>query len=629
MKKKIRILLLVLLIVTSVFTGVPLGSVVQLQAATKLCDELYSSNMITIKKGGSYTLQMNYNGKTFTSSKFKFKSSDSKVVSVSSKGVLKGKKIGSAKVYVTSKSNAKVKATIRVTVNSTGPQIKQGGTVDTSYGIKFPVVSEFNKIGLDSNNYWTGEGAKSTVFSKTFGAACEAYNKAAHYSRDSPIHDSGAYTLHNGVADDDLGPVTLMRNPGKGCYYFYYTINLSDYDKEGIAINRDLSRALLAMITSTPAEVEAAIFDRIFGAPDSNKKIDKNGAWATIGDCEVKYTRGSSIYAIYEFAIRPAPESVVKKYREKSENWIKAEEVRKKEEAARKKEEEHAKGIWSIDDLEEAELPQNIPDNGTVTIERVNTPDLNTYRIVNPTASTAYVAINKVLFISIPRGKTAYFQGPDQIVEITQLDLPSKKIMKDASPIIEIKDGGMDRYGNPKVKVINHTIDDWSAHAYLTLKDKNGTIVGGTYESFHCEYDENNNLQGFELYLGDIHKGTYSVKQKNAGSESSFSFEAEQRYVRPVDNNRLIGTFHGITLTEEQSYCYLFSVPFSDGSVGDFYFDSEGWHGILYLEWRKQKEVPGYLVKNGTVYEVILDKSNITEVPLEYASLESEIFVSK
>ena len=72
MKKKIRILLLVLLIVTSVFTGVPLGSVVQLQAATKLCDEFYTSNMITIKKGGSYTLQMIYNGKTFTSSKFKF-----------------------------------------------------------------------------------------------------------------------------------------------------------------------------------------------------------------------------------------------------------------------------------------------------------------------------------------------------------------------------------------------------------------------------------------------------------------------------------------------------------------------------------------------------------------------------
>ncbi|MCI5934275.1 MAG: Ig-like domain-containing protein [Lachnospiraceae bacterium] len=620
MKKELRKLLLVLLIFTSVFISIPLGSVVQLQAATKLCDEFYTSNMITIKKGGSYTLKMNYNGKTFASSKFKFKSSDSKVVSVSSKGVLKGKKIGSAKVYVTSKSNKKVKATICVTINSTGPQAVQGGTVETSYGVKIPVVSEFNKIGLIEGNDWTGEGTAGNDYDKAYGKALKEYSKVANYGiHDAPILPAGDYAIHNGTAWDEMGPVTLWRNIDMGRYFFYYTIDLSDLNDDAIQRQRDLSLFMLSMITSTPTEVEKAIYESAFTAPDDKEPIPTSGKWAKIGDCQIKFTWFRKDPFILEYAIRSAPESVVKKYRAKSEKWI-------KEEAAKKAAEEFAKRAW--DELKEPELPQDISDDGTITIERVNTPDLNTYRMVNPTSSTAYVSINNELHIYIPRGKTVYFQGPEQTVEITKIDLPSKKIMKDASPIIELKDGGVNYSGRPTVEAINHTIKYWSAHAYVTFKDKNGIIVGGAYEDFECDDDEFKS-QEIELYPGTIYKGTYPVKQKNGESEIDFSFEAEQRYVRPVDNNKLIGNFNGITLTEEQSYCYLFSVPLSDGYVGDFYFNPYEWGALLDAKWFNRKEVPGYMVKNGNVYEVVLDTSEVSAVPWEYARLETEVFVSK
>ena len=322
MKKEFRKLFLVLLVFVSVFTSVSLGSVTQTQAATKLYEESHPDNKISLKKGQKYTLHMNYKGKRLASSKFKFKSSNPKVMSVSSKGVLKANKKGSAKIYVTLKSNTKVKSTIISEVVSSskklenssskeepakpsGKQVVQGGTADTSFGVKIPVVSEFNTLALDSRNYWTGETSASNDFSKAFGEALQKYSDAAKYGiHDSPIQDAGDYVFHTGVAGDDMGPITLKRNTEKGCYYFYYTVDLNDYDKEGIAINRDLSRFLLALVTSTPTEVEKAIYESQFTAPSGKEPI--KGEWTKVGDCEIKYTRGQPDPYIYEYAIRPA-----------------------------------------------------------------------------------------------------------------------------------------------------------------------------------------------------------------------------------------------------------------------------------------------------------------------------------
>ncbi|MDD6038739.1 MAG: Ig-like domain-containing protein, partial [bacterium] len=240
-----------------------------------------------------------------SASKLNFKTSNSSVASVSKKGVIKGKKVGTAKITVTLKNNTKVKTTITVKVTTKSQQVVQGGTANTSFGIKIPVVSEFNKIALDPQNYWTGETSESNDFSKAFGEALQEYSKKAKYGiHDSPIQDAGDYVFHTGVAGDDMGPITLWRDPEKGCYYFYYTVSLNDYDEEGVAINRDLSRFLLALITSTPTEVEKAIYESTFTAPDGKEPI--KGEWTKIGDCEVKFTWYKPDPYIVEYVIRPA-----------------------------------------------------------------------------------------------------------------------------------------------------------------------------------------------------------------------------------------------------------------------------------------------------------------------------------
>lgn len=305
MKGKWKKLVLALLVFSCVFTSVSLGSVTQAQAATKLYDVVFTKNKITIKKGHTYTLKMNYKDSVLSASKLNFKTSNSGVASVSKKGVIKGKKVGTAKITVTLKNNTKIKTTITVKVTTKSQQVVQGGTAKTSFGVKIPVVDKFNTIALDPRNYWTGETSESNDFSKAFGEALQEYSKKAKYAlHDSPIQDAGDYVFHTGVAGDDMGPITLWRDPEKGCYYFYYTVDLRDYDKEGIAINRDLSRFLLALVTSTPTEVEKAIYESTFTAPDGKEPIQNS--WTKIGDCEIKFTWYKPDPYIVEYVIRPA-----------------------------------------------------------------------------------------------------------------------------------------------------------------------------------------------------------------------------------------------------------------------------------------------------------------------------------
>ena len=305
MQGKWKKLVLVLLVFSCVFTSVSLGSVTQAQAATKLYDVVFTKNKITIKKGHTYTLKMHYKDSVLSASELNFKTSNSSVASVSKKGVMKGKKVGTAKITVTLKKNTKVKTTITVKVTTKSQQVVQGSTAKTSFGVKIPVVSEFNKIALTPGSYWTGETSASNDFSKAFGEALQKYSDAAKYGiHDSPIQDAGDCVFHAGVAGDDMGPITLWRDPEKGCYYFYYTVSLRDYDKEGVAINRDLSRFLLALITSTPTEVEKALYESTYTAPSGKEPI-KN-TWTKIGDCEVKFTCSRIDPYLIEYVIRPA-----------------------------------------------------------------------------------------------------------------------------------------------------------------------------------------------------------------------------------------------------------------------------------------------------------------------------------
>ena len=103
-------------------------------ATVMLCNCLIIPNVHTVEAAGSKKLKVTCAkivtvGKTIkmkTNVKATFKSSNKKIATVSSKGVIKGKKAGKVKITVTSKSNKKQKKVIKITVKK-----KQKSTVTT------------------------------------------------------------------------------------------------------------------------------------------------------------------------------------------------------------------------------------------------------------------------------------------------------------------------------------------------------------------------------------------------------------------------------------------------------------------------------------------------------------------
>ncbi|MDD6038357.1 MAG: Ig-like domain-containing protein [bacterium] len=308
MKKTLQKIVIGILVFACVFAGGSQGSSIQARAAAKMYDAVFTDNRISLQEGQAYSLKIMKNNVQLEESRFSYRTSDATVAGVTSKGVIKAKKAGSATIVATLKTNSKQKVTFTVIVRAENMSVTIGNTAETSYGIKIPVVSEFNKLALIPGNDWTGEGEEANSYDTAWGKALFLYNKLAHYSTDSPIQDSGLDILHNGMAFDGIGPVALMRNFDKGSYYFYYTMDLSDMSPLGIAIERDLSRFMLAMITSTPTEVEDALYRTMYG-PDGEEPIDIKGAWTRIGDCKIKYTYGhysKGTDYLYEFKIMAA-----------------------------------------------------------------------------------------------------------------------------------------------------------------------------------------------------------------------------------------------------------------------------------------------------------------------------------
>lgn len=111
MKKAASLTLAAALVVTSVFCG---GN--DAQAAVKAKKITMNKKKVNITVGGKFTLKVKKVTPKKANKAVKYKSSNKKIASVSKKGVVKGKKAGTATITVTSKSNKKVKATVKVTV---------------------------------------------------------------------------------------------------------------------------------------------------------------------------------------------------------------------------------------------------------------------------------------------------------------------------------------------------------------------------------------------------------------------------------------------------------------------------------------------------------------------------------
>lgn len=81
-------------------------------------------NKIVIKKGQTKTLKVKVSPKNAKNKKIKWTSSNKKILTVNSKGKIKGKKAGKAYVYATARDGSKKKARIRITVGTKVSSIK-------------------------------------------------------------------------------------------------------------------------------------------------------------------------------------------------------------------------------------------------------------------------------------------------------------------------------------------------------------------------------------------------------------------------------------------------------------------------------------------------------------------------
>lgn len=172
----------------------------------------------------------------------------------------------------------------------------QGSTGTTSFGTSYAIVSEFNKLGLNPNydNFFSSDGM-TTDFANAFGEGNKAIGEALGYrSNDTPIDCTNSY-----LACLDAH---ISRKPESGYYVWVYADNITT-DADGGTSARAVHQVMLGAITSTPAEVEAALFEATFG--NNSYGLDENGAsWTTVGDCKLIWAYGDESQQMY--FIKPA-----------------------------------------------------------------------------------------------------------------------------------------------------------------------------------------------------------------------------------------------------------------------------------------------------------------------------------
>lgn len=145
-----------------------LGAGVEADAAAKVkkvavTADAISKKTVTIAKGKKKQLTVKINGKAIkvkkNSKNVTFKSSNSKIASVSKKGLVSAKKTGTAKVTITSKKNKKKKVTIKVKVVKTAVKkvtakidkatLNVGEKATVTY--KLTKKPSFKKVSITSN----------------------------------------------------------------------------------------------------------------------------------------------------------------------------------------------------------------------------------------------------------------------------------------------------------------------------------------------------------------------------------------------------------------------------------------------------------------------------------------------
>lgn len=231
-----------------------------------------------------------------------WKTSNKKVAKVSQKGVVTGVKKGSCKITATNKKTGK-KYSCKVVVRDVPTRdqsVKIGSTGYTSCGSEFPIVSKFNRIPLINDGYldlydlgknWWGADTDADSFSHQMICADEDYQRA----RGNPsrgVLSAKFWTLSFGYKYTFLETFysQVEAVPEEGFYYFYYALDSNNI------MCRDQTLILLANITSTPFEVEQAIFEDVY---TDNEHFSKD-KWVTIGDCKIQFVYAQDSYVCYK-----------------------------------------------------------------------------------------------------------------------------------------------------------------------------------------------------------------------------------------------------------------------------------------------------------------------------------------
>ena len=152
---KVFTLALTLMLVVTTVLAVPQTAL----AAAKPTKITLSAKKKTMSVGEKYTLKVKSVTPKNASKSVKFKTSNKKVATVSSKGQIVAKKKGTATITVTSKSNSKAKATCKITVKDVIKKITVSNSVSNTVAVRIGKT-----LTLKTKLEPSGAGSKKLTF---------------------------------------------------------------------------------------------------------------------------------------------------------------------------------------------------------------------------------------------------------------------------------------------------------------------------------------------------------------------------------------------------------------------------------------------------------------------------------
>lgn len=196
-----------------------------------------------------------------------------------------------------------------------GSELSFNGTVTSHNGVTINKLASFNKAGLynapeeyasnfewcgyfnndDPNHANTPQGKATLTFSNNLGSIQKAIGCDQGYT---PWNDTIYFYFITGGSAGDL---ELKRFPKDGAYTISINYDMSqgwaNITKED---GRDALLGLCSMISSTPSELENALYSDAFETP-----VFSTDYYTKVGDCQVKLLYFSSEKSTITYAIKP------------------------------------------------------------------------------------------------------------------------------------------------------------------------------------------------------------------------------------------------------------------------------------------------------------------------------------